>query len=220
MHTPSLAPVNLWSTSIRPSSAVPPLHSSTSLFLSSILKLFVLSLLNLPPWHLFVNSIPPLSILTLPSVSSCFLVPVLSLSSWSRPLAAVNLTADGLVFLARSLFLSCVCVCVCVEREREWGVQAGTHRLCQFEWKLWMRSASFSSPSPSQTLSLSLPHSSFPSLPFIPTLLSCALFFSSHPLLGACSVYTPSHLQTFSHSRQTFIFLYLAPSPLFSLLHV
>ncbi len=117
MHTPSLAPVNLWSTSIRrarpfhPCIPLPPF----SLFYFKTLRPLTT---HLPPWHLFVNSIPPLSILT-PSVSLLvFSRPGLSHSSWSRPLAAVNLTADGLVFLARSLFLS-VCVCVCVCRERE-----------------------------------------------------------------------------------------------------
>ncbi len=118
-HSDSLRCIHpVWLQSISGQPPYVELGRSTPAFLYLPFSLFYFKTLrplttHLPPWHLFVNSIPPLSILT-PSVSLLgFSRPGLSHSSWSRPLAAVNLTADGLVFLARSLFLS-VCVCVCV----------------------------------------------------------------------------------------------------------
>ncbi len=221
-HSDSLRCIHpVWLQSISGQPPYVELGRSTPAFLYLPFSLFYFKTLrplttHLPPWHLFVNSIPPLSILT-PSVSLLvFSRPGLSHSSWSRPLAAVNLTADGLVFLARSLFLSCVCVCVCVEREREWGVQAGTHRLCQFEWKLWMRSASFSSPSPSQTLSLSLSPSlfiSFPPLHPHPTLLR-TLFFLSPSFRCLFCLYSLSSSNIFTLQTDVYIFI-LSPFPSF-----
>ncbi len=179
-HSDSLRCIHpVWLQSISGQPPYVELGRSTPAFLYLPFSLFYFKTLrplttHLPPWHLFVNSIPPLSILTPSDSLLRFSRPGLSHSSWSRPLAAVNLTADGLVFLARSLFLSvCVCVCACRERERGSGECKPGHTGC-VSLNENCECALLPSPPP---LPLSLPHSSFPSLPFIPTLLSCALFF-------------------------------------------
>ncbi len=220
-HSDSLRCIHpVWLQSISGQPPYVELGRSTPAFLYLPFSLFYFKTLrplttHLPPWHLFVNSIPPLSILT-PSVSLLvFSRPGLSHSSWSRPLAAVNLTADGLVFLARSLFLS-VCVCVCVCREREGVGSASRDTQAVSVWMKIVNALCFLLLPLSLSNSLSLSPSLFVSFPPLhphPTLLR-TLFFLSPSFRCLFCLYSLSSSNIFTLQTDVYIFI-LSPFPSF-----